>query len=161
MQKADSDGLDSERAQSGNRLFRRDVFLQWERQLIPATVEAALAPAVRAGRGDLVVLARRAMMAVAIATAGIDRPAGTEEELNDLYSILVRLSRASTIVHATGDRGAITAAGLEALSEFDARWYQPSVSREREERRERAVHEQARHRLFGEKPVAADRDLTA
>ncbi len=45
-----------------NRLFRRDVFMYFEREVIPEIVERVLAPAVEAGRGDLVILARRAML---------------------------------------------------------------------------------------------------
>jgi cytochrome P450 len=114
-----------------NRLFRRDVFLRWEQEVIPATIETALASAVSAGRGDLIPLARRAMMSLAAEIAGVDLPAGTEAEFDDLYAIMVRLSRASTVVHAIGDKSAIIADGVAALSEFQAQFLAPSIARRR------------------------------
>ncbi len=114
-----------------NRLFRRDVFLRWEHEIIPDIVERVLAPAVTAGHGDLIPLARRAMMTLAAEIAGVDRPSGTEEEFDDLYAIMTRLSAASTVVHATGDKAAITADGLAALGEFDERFLRPSIERRR------------------------------
>ena len=114
-----------------NRLFRRDVFLRWEREVIPATIGRVIEPAAAEGRGDLVQLARRAMMTLAAEIAGVDRPQGTEEEFEDLYRIMTRLSRASTIVHATGDKVAIAADGLAALSEFEVQFLAPSVARRR------------------------------
>jgi cytochrome P450 len=56
---------------------------------------------------------------------------GTEEEFEDLYSMMTRLSQASTIVHATGPKSPITNAGLEALDEFDRRFLRSSVARRR------------------------------
>jgi cytochrome P450 len=90
-----------------------------------------LASAVEEGRGDLIPLARRAMMSIAAEIAGVDRPAGTEEEFEDLYSIMTRLSRASTVVHATGDKAVIVEDGLVALDEFERRFLQPSMERRR------------------------------
>jgi cytochrome P450 len=112
-----------------NRLFRRDVFVRWEHEVIPGTISAVLAPAVDQGRGDLIPLARRAMMSLAAEIAGVDRTEGTEEEFELLYSLMTRLSRASTIVHATGDKAAITADGLEALHHFEERFLRPSIRR--------------------------------
>jgi cytochrome P450 len=112
-----------------NRLFRRDVFLRWEHDVIPVIVEGVLAPAVAAGRGDLIALARRAMMTLAAEIAGVDRPAGTDAEFDELSALMTRLSRASTVVHAVGDKNAIVADGRAALAEFAARFLQPSLAR--------------------------------
>lgn len=115
-----------------NRLFRRDVFLRWERELVPAAILDALSSSLAEGRADLVPLARRAMMTIAAAIAGVDRPEGTDEEFDDLYGVMTRLSRASTVVHATGDKEAIKADGLAALAHFERRFFAPSVARRRD-----------------------------
>lgn len=112
-----------------NRLFRRDVFVRWEREVVPAAIRDALRPFVSAGRADLVPLSRRAMMTIAAAIAGVDRPEGTDEEFDALYEVMTRLSRASIVIHATGDKQAIKDDGLAALAEFDERFFTPSMQR--------------------------------
>ena len=112
-----------------NRLFRRDVFMYWEREVIPEVVERVLAPAVEAGTGDLVALARRAMLTLAVRIAGVDLQDGSDSEFDDLFEIMSRLSRASTVAHATGSKAAIIETGLRALDEFDERFLQPSIRR--------------------------------
>lgn len=112
-----------------NRLFRRDVFVRWEREVVPAAIRDALRPFVSAGRADLVPLSRRAMMTIAAAIAGVDRPEGTDEEFDALYEVMTRLSRASIVIHATGDKQAIKDDGLAALAEFDERFFTSSMQR--------------------------------
>ena len=112
-----------------NRLFRRDVFMYWEREVIPEIAERVLAPAVEAGRGDLVVLARRAMLTLAVRIAGVDLQGGGDREFDDLFEIMNRLSQASTVAHATGNKADIIESGLRALDEFDERFLQPSIRR--------------------------------
>jgi cytochrome P450 len=63
-----------------NRLFRRDTFAWYEREVIPQVIDEVLAPAVAAGRADLLPLARRTMMTLAVRIAGVDlegRPGST------------------------------------------------------------------------------------
>ena len=48
-----------------NRLFRRDTFAWFEREVIPDAIAAILAPALAVGSGDLLPLARRTMMKLA------------------------------------------------------------------------------------------------
>ncbi|HLI16243.1 MAG TPA: cytochrome P450 [Acidimicrobiales bacterium] len=112
-----------------NRLFRRDTFAYYEREVIPAAVEEVLKPALAEGRGDLLPLARRTMMTISLAIAGIDRRSGSIAEFDRLYELMVRLNRGSNVVHATGDKAAITADGLRALEEFDAEFLAPSKAR--------------------------------
>ena len=112
-----------------NRLFRRDVFLYFEREVIPEIVERVLAQAVEAGRGDLVVLARRAMLTLSVRIAGVDLQEGADREFDDLFEIMSRLSRASTVAHSTGNKVDIIESGLRALGEFDERFLQPSIRR--------------------------------
>lgn len=112
-----------------NRLFRRDVFAWYEADVIPSIIETVLAASVAAGRGDLLVLARRTMITLSLGVAGVDRPAGTDAELDHLYALMDRLARASTVAHATGDVAAIVADGDAALAEFADEFYAPSLAR--------------------------------
>jgi len=115
-----------------NRLFRRDTFAWYERDRIPAIVEQVLAPAIAHGRGDLLPLARHTMMRLSIDVAGVDLPTGSDAELEHLYGLMDRLARASTVVHATGDKAAIIADGDAALAEFETAFF-PASRRRRAE----------------------------
>src|SRR5690606_5729132 len=98
-----------------NRLFRRDTFAWYERQRIPAIVASVLAPAVSAGHGDLLPLARRTMMTLSVDVAGVDVD---PDRFDDFYELMNRLARASTVAHAVGDTEAVIAAGDAALATF-------------------------------------------
>jgi cytochrome P450 len=116
-----------------NRLFRRDTFTFYERDVIPEIIRTNLAPALAAGQVDLLTLARRTMMTLALDVAGVDRehrdgPAA-EAEIDGLYEIMDRLAKASTVGHATGDTSAIIAAGDAALAEFERGPFQRSRAR--------------------------------
>jgi cytochrome P450 len=116
-----------------NRLFRRDTFTFYERDVIPDIIRANLAPAVAAGRADLLTLARRTMMTLALDVAGVDRlhreGAAAEAEIDGLYEIMDRLAKASTVGHATGDKARIVTAGNAALAEFEQGPFRRSLAR--------------------------------
>ena len=112
-----------------NRLFGRETSLWFERERIPDIVAQVIRGAIRAGRGELIQLARRSMMTLSIGVAGVDFSADTEAEFQAFYDVMDRLARASTVVHATGDKAAIVADGVAALTEFRDRWYVPSLER--------------------------------
>lgn len=114
-----------------NRLFRRDTFAFYETAVIPRIIREVMAPSVADGRGDLLHLARRTMMMLAVDVAGVDRPAGTQAEIDRLYDIMDRLARASTVGHATGDRSTIIDDGDRALLEFEAEFFTASSERRR------------------------------
>lgn len=115
-----------------NRLFRRDTFGFYETAVIPEIIREVMAPSVANGRGDLLHLARRTMMMLAVDVAGVDRPAGTQAEIDRLYDIMDRLARASTVSHATGDRTQIIDDGDRALLEFEEEFFTRSMERRRE-----------------------------
>ena len=129
-----------------NRLFRRDTFAWYEADRIPPIIDRVLAPALAAGRGDLLPLARRTMMTLSVEVAGVDVPDGAdpgggpngEDTFEQLYGIMNRLARASTVAHATGDKQAIIADGDRALAEFETAFYADSLAR-----RQRLVAEAA------------------
>ncbi len=114
-----------------NRLFRRDTFGWYERERIPEIIDVVLAPYLAAGHGDLLHIARRTMMLLSLDVAGVDRPAGTGDELDELYALMDRLARASTVAHATGDKSEVVADGDAALAEFAERFFAPSIERRR------------------------------
>jgi cytochrome P450 len=117
-----------------NRLFRRDTFAWYERERIPRIVDAVLAAPIESGRGDLLPLARRTMMTLSIDVAGVDHPAAPDGRLDSdvfehFYELMDRLARASTVVHATGDRRSILDAGDDALAAFEVEFFRPSLAR--------------------------------
>jgi cytochrome P450 len=114
-----------------NRLFRRDTFAWYEAEVIPGIIREVISSALAAGRGDLLPLARRTMLTLSLGVAGVDRRTGTADELDDLYALMDRLARASTVAHATGDRSAIIADGDAALAEFERTYFRPSLERRR------------------------------
>lgn len=114
-----------------NRLFRRDVFLYYERRVLTQTMEEALEPYLAEGRADLLPLVRRAMMTLAARIAGVDLPLGTSAEFDELCEQMDLLSRASTVVHHRGDKAAVVEAGLGALAAFEERFLRPSIARRR------------------------------
>ena len=115
-----------------NRLFRRDTFAWFEAERIPPIIERVIGPAVAAGGGDLLPMARRVMMTLSVDVAGVDLPEGSEAEFDDFYELMDRLARASTVAHATGDRDEIRARGREALREFEERFFAASLERRRQ-----------------------------
>lgn len=112
-----------------NRLFRRDVFTRWERQVLGTTVDDALAPFVAEGRGDLLPIGYRTTMNLTAFIAGVDRPHGTPDETEELYRIVRTFSEGATAVHSTRDRAALSAEVQAAMDLFDRDFFSPSVRR--------------------------------
>ena len=112
-----------------NRLFRRDTFELYERELFPPIIEATLAPEIAAGRAELVDLGHRMMMNLAAFTAGVDRPLGTPDETRDLYRYLMLFIEGATLGFYTGDREAKAAEIREHLHRFDEEFVTPSIAR--------------------------------
>ena len=112
-----------------NRLFRRDTFELYERELFPPVVAATIAPEVAAGKAELVDLGHRMMMNLAALTAGVDRPLGTPDETRHLYSYLMLFIEGATLGHYTGDKEAKSAEVSAGLSRFDTEFVTPSLER--------------------------------
>lgn len=115
-----------------NRMFRRDVFERYERDLFPEVTARTLEPYVAAGRVDLVHLGHELMLNLAALTAGIDRPEGTAGETARLYAHMMRFIEGATLAHATGDKAAKAAEVARALEEWDAEFLAPSIARRRD-----------------------------
>jgi cytochrome P450 len=115
-----------------NRVFRRDIFRYYERDVIPLTIERTIAPFVEQGRADLVVLGYRVTMNLTADFAGIDRPNQTPEETEALLGLVVKFSEGATLVHSKRDHEQVRAEVREALAVFDQVFLQPSIARRRE-----------------------------
>lgn len=112
-----------------NRLFRRDTFELYERELFPPLIDQTLAPHVLEGHAELVDLGHQLMMNLAALTAGVDRPLGTPDETFRLYDYLKSFIEGATLAHYTGDRDAKRAEVAANLAEFDAEFVAPSIAR--------------------------------
>ncbi|MGI9623934.1 MAG: cytochrome P450 [Acidimicrobiales bacterium] len=111
-----------------NRLFRRDTFFQYERELFPSIIEDTVKPYVAEGRAELVSFGHQLMMNLAALTAGVDRPLGTPEETFHLYDYLTTFIEGATLAHYTGDKAAKTLEIEAQLEAFDAEFLEPGIA---------------------------------
>lgn len=114
-----------------NRLFRRDVFRYYEREVIPALADDALAPCLAAGRADLVELGYRITMNLTADFAGLDRVEKSAEETEALLALVMKFSEGATLVHSTRDKDAVRAEVRESLERLDERFLRRSAARRR------------------------------
>jgi len=112
-----------------NRLFRPDTFAWYEAEVIPRIIDRVLEVPRDEGRADLLAVARRTMMTLAVRIAGVDVD---DDRLDGFALLMERLARGSTVSHATGDRSELLARGVEALDEVTQRYLLPSIGRRRE-----------------------------
>jgi cytochrome P450 len=112
-----------------NRLFRRGTFRLWESELVPKIIDEAFAPALAAGRADLIELGYRTTMNLTALVAGVDRRSGTVEETAALLEFAVVFSEGATVAHSTRDHDEVRREVAAALERFDAMFFQPSHAR--------------------------------
>ncbi|SHK53146.1 Cytochrome P450 [Pseudonocardia thermophila] len=114
-----------------NRLFRRETFDHYERDLFPGVIETTVAPYLAAGKVDLVHLGHELLLNLAALTAGIDRPEGTAAETERLYAYMMRFVEGATLAHSTQDKDAQRVVIGQALLDWDAEFLTPSIERRR------------------------------
>lgn len=108
-----------------NRLFRRDTFAFWEKELIPHNISESIRPHLVGGRVDLLQLARLTMMRISAGIAGIDL--GTDPARFVLLAdIMAKLARASSVNHFIGDKRAVIEQGNVALALFAKEFFEPA-----------------------------------
>ncbi|NJN50718.1 MAG: hypothetical protein HC809_01955 [Gammaproteobacteria bacterium] len=107
------------------KVFRRDFFRHYEREVFPATLAPTLAPHVAAGRCDLVQFGYDITMNLTADFAGIDRPLESAAETAALLSLVKTFSSGATLVHSTRDHEAVNAEVRAALDVFDATFLKP------------------------------------
>lgn len=115
-----------------NRLYRRDTFFHYERDLFPGIIAETVDPYIAEGKCELVSLGHQLMMNLAALTAGVDRPAGTPEETFRLYDYLTIFIEGATLAHYTGEKEAKAAEVLAALERFGDEFLEPGIERRRE-----------------------------
>ena len=115
-----------------NRLFRRDTFFSYERELFPEIIEKTVRPYLDQGKADLVDFGHQLMMNLAAATAGVDRPMGTAEETFRLYAYMMNFIEAATLAFFTGDKEAKRKEIQEAMEAFDAEFLEEGIARRKE-----------------------------
>lgn len=112
-----------------NRLFRRETFDFYERELFPGVIEQTLEPHLAAGAADLVSLGHHLMLNLAALTAGVDRPEGTAEETERLYSYMMLFIQGATLAHSTGDKDEQRECIFKGLVDWDRDFLEPSMRR--------------------------------
>jgi cytochrome P450 len=113
------------------RVFRRDFFHWYEREVFPVTLKETLEPYLAQGSADLVDFGFRVMMNLTADFSGVDRPLRSPEETTRLLRILRTFGKAATLGQALGDREAIRVEIQQALDEFDRDFFRPSMARRR------------------------------
>lgn len=121
-----------ERRRLENRLFRREVFRLYDRELMPDIISETLAPFVAAGRADLLPIGHRTTLHLTARIAGVDRIEQTTEETEALYALVLKFSDGATLVHSTRDHELVRGEVAAALEDFDVRFLRPSAQRRRE-----------------------------
>ena len=111
------------------RVFRRNFFKYYEKEVFPATLAQTIAPYIAAGGGDLIALGYRLTANLTADFAGIDRPARTAAETEQLIKLVKKMSEGATMVHSTRDPAVLRDEVREALAEFDRDFLQPSIAR--------------------------------
>jgi cytochrome P450 len=114
------------------RVFRRDFFRYYEHEVFPATLAQSMAAHARRGHADLIALACGITMNLTADFAGVDRPRGDAQETARLLRLTAIFSEGATLVHSTRDKEVVRAEVRAALAEFDATFYQSSMTRRRE-----------------------------
>jgi cytochrome P450 len=111
-------------------VFRKDVFLCYEKTILPRTLDETLAPYEAAGGGDLVDIGYRIMMNLTVDFAGIDRPLRTAEETGELLALLKDFSLAPALGQSLeADVEPRKQRIRDAMARFDDRFLKPSLSR--------------------------------
>ena len=111
------------------RVFRRDFFRHYGAEVFPRTLEETIAPAVAAGKADLIDLGYRVTMNLTADFAGVDRPERSVEETAQLLRLVMVFSEGATLVHSTRDKDEVRTEVRAALEEFDVAFLQPSIAR--------------------------------
>ncbi len=110
-----------------NRLFRRETFVHWERNLIPDSVMASITPHVGGGSIDMVGLARTTMMRIAADIAGIDL-GNDPARFPRLAGLMARMARAANVNHFIGDKSEVIADGNDALATYKQEFFDPACT---------------------------------
>ena len=112
------------------KIFKKDFFNYYEKQVLPPVVDRTLAKFLPTGRTDLMDFGRRAMLDLTADFAGIDRPQNSDAERNELIEIIHGLGAAATLGQYSGDREPVRELIRRTLARFDERYFTPSAARQ-------------------------------
>jgi cytochrome P450 len=112
------------------KIFRKDFFCYYEKEILSRELEETLAPYVAAGEADLVDLGYRMMLNLTADFAGVDRPGRSREASEQLCALLKTFSLAPMLDQSTlGDiRGHKARLGT-AIETFNRDYLLPSIAR--------------------------------
>lgn len=113
------------------RVFRRNFFHYYEKEVFPRTLAETLAPYVAAGGGDLLRIGYRLTVNLTADFAGIDRPTRSAEETEHLIAITKKLGEGATLIHSTRDHAEVRAEVAAVQAELRERFFLPSLARRR------------------------------
>ena len=115
-----------------NRLFRRETLVRYERDYFPRIIDETLAPYVAEGSAELVHVSHQLMMNLAALNAGVDRPLGTPDETNRLYSYMMKFIEGATLAHTLRNPDEVKGEVRASMQLFETEFLQPSIARRQE-----------------------------
>ena len=114
-----------------SKIFRRDFFHHYEREVFPATLAKTIAPFLAKGSLDTVDFGHRVLLNLTADFSGIDRPEGTAVETEHLLRLLKSFALASVLGTMTYGKDEAVAEITKAMTEFDRTFLAFSVARRR------------------------------
>ena len=112
-----------------HKIFQRDFFKYYERELFPKTLNETIKPFLENGKADLLDFGYRITMNLTADFAGIDRPKKTPKETEDLLSLVKIFSQGATLVHSKRPHEEVNNEVLIALEKFEKKFLSPSKKR--------------------------------
>ncbi len=113
-------------------VFRKNVFVDYEKNIMPQTLSETLDPFLVAGKGDLVDIGYRVMMNLTVDFTGIDRTERSAEETAELLRLLKEFSLAPALGQSRPEDVPEKRARIErAMEQFRDRFLAPSLKRRR------------------------------
>ena len=115
-----------------NRLFRRETFAHWEREVLGGTIDAVLKPFIKAGRGDLRAIGYRAAISLTATIAGVDHDPADPDHTGQLEGYVRTFSAGATLAHSTRDRDQVRAEVRSQMAAFSNGMLAESLQRRTE-----------------------------
>jgi cytochrome P450 len=113
------------------KVFRRDFFHHYERDLFPATLRKTIAPFLAARKLDVVDFGHRVLLNLTADFAGVDRPEETPQETEHLLRLLRSFALAAVLGTMKFGKEEAHAEIEAAMAEFERTFLSYSVKRRR------------------------------
>jgi cytochrome P450 len=111
-------------------VFRKDVFLHYEKVVLPRVLSETLAPFLAAGRGDLKDIGYRVLLNLTVDFTGVDRPERSAAETTRLLALMREFSLAPTLGQSRlEDTAPLKARIAAAIAAFDVEFFAASLAR--------------------------------